>query len=674
MKKTALIYALWEKNLAILQHYLQGKTRVVLVPNFLATDALKKLVQASGSQLHILPTDGSARCPDAANALQIYFQGGTASIGMADDAVSQQLLAGIAEDVAKDLPVLQGWLGALDALSDEYGIEVTVLNEDVMRDSKMLALWSKAKGIPVLHVAHGTGLNRDYGGDAVASDHVAVPSQRSAEYFQDMGMPPEQIHVVGNPHWDVLAGMVANRALNRTKLAEIYQLSPTAQWIVWGSTWNAYLSALDNRDFTEQAVQACVAMAALKKAGVTNTMLIFKDRLVDVLKGVTFEQMRDRFMAIAAENDVADQVRYVVDDARHWAACGDVVVSYNSNFAIEAVLSDTPSINLVTDFTAVASGGFGVDDGVLVLEFRDIPATLERLCRDALFRAKVVAAAASRKTYYNAGSDGQSARRTAELIGRCARKIENAAPDYVWQQYLDVEAADVTAAYHTVGRPDLVAMYTNNPAVALDIGCAAGSTGALIKQRFPASQVWGIETNRAAADVARQKLDRVLVGKFEDFDLEQEGIAKGSLDAVLLADVLEHIYNPWDVMVKLRPYMSGTGQLVLSIPNVRNLMMMDELSKGNWTYASQGLLDITHIRFFTFKEVLKFCRETGYRVINTRNALDLRLESFWHQNEKSATTTINTDRLTFKDVTRDELLELCTVQFYVLIEKDPLQG
>jgi 2-polyprenyl-3-methyl-5-hydroxy-6-metoxy-1,4-benzoquinol methylase len=244
---------------------------------------------------------------------------------------------------------------------------------------------------------------------------------------------------------------------------------------------------------------------------------------------------------------------------------------------------------------------------------------------------------------------------------------------FVWQQYLDAASTDVAAAYHTAGRPDLAAMYTNNPALILDVGCAAGSTAALMKQMFPGSRAWGIEMNRAAASLAQAKLDRVLVGKFEDFDLEREGIAKGTLDAVLLADVLEHMYNPWNVMVTLRPFMSPIGQLLLSIPNVRNLLLMDELSKGNWSYAEAGLLDITHIRFFTFKEIHRFCRETGYRVIRTQNAIDLRLEPFFKQHRGVALSDVNAGRMTFKNVTPDELVELCTVQFYFLLERDPTQ-
>ena len=671
MKKTALIYALWEKNLAVLQVYLQTRSRVVLVPDYFATDALRKMVEASGSELCVLPMGGSEQCVDAAEAVVEAMRQGPKAIGLQDDTLSHQITYAVAEDVAREMPVIQAWLKQLDNLADQYDVEITVLNEDVMRDGKVLALWSRHHQVPVLQLAHGTGMGRDYIGESILSDHIAVPSQRSAEYFQDLGMPANHIHVVGNPHWDMIAGLVLKRDEVRATLAQTYQLSLSGQWIVWASTWNASLSALDDRDIVNQMVHACQTMAALKISGLRDVTLIFKDRLVH---GFTYEQMQGEFIKVATALGVAEHVRYVTDDARYWAACGDVVISYDSNISLEAVLANVPAINLITEFGAIAGGSFGADDGVLSLNAEDLVTVLLPLCTDAAFRQQVIEAASTRKEYFHAGADGQSAMRLADLIGRCARQTEGSSLNFVWQKYLDFEHSDVGEAYHTIGRQDLANMYTNSPHIALDIGCAAGSNGLLIKQRFPQSQVWGIETNRAAAALAQQKLDKVLVGMFEDFDLEREGIAKGSLDAVLLADVLEHMYNPWDVMVKLRPFMSETGQLVLSIPNVRNMVLMDDLSKGNWTYRPAGLLDITHIRFFTYKEVLRFCRETGYRVIKTLNAIDPRLDDLLKKSQGSLPGNIETERLVFKNVTPAEMLEMCSLQFYVLLEKDPLQG
>lgn len=64
----------------------------------------------------------------------------------------------------------------------------------------------------------------------------------------------------------------------------------------------------------------------------------------------------------------------------------------------------------------------------------------------------------------------------------------------------------------------------------------------------PACQIIGIEPDEGAAKLAAQSLDRVLCGKFEDFNLESEGIALGSVDTVVAADVLEHMYDPWHAM------------------------------------------------------------------------------------------------------------------------------
>ena len=146
-------------------------------------------------------------------------------------------------------------------------------------------------------------------------------------------------------------------------------------------------------------------------------------------------------------------------------------------------------------------------------------------------------------------------------------------------------------------------------------------------------------------------------------------MAVGSLDAVVLADVLEHMYNPWDVMVKIHRYLSPQGQVLLSVPNVRNLALMDDLAKGNWTYAKEGLLDITHIRFFTLRELLKFCQETGYKVVNKMNALDGRLQDIFNRAQGSLPCNIETERMVIKNVTHDEMLEMCSLQFYLLLEK-----
>jgi O-antigen biosynthesis protein len=96
----------------------------------------------------------------------------------------------------------------------------------------------------------------------------------------------------------------------------------------------------------------------------------------------------------------------------------------------------------------------------------------------------------------------------------------------------------------------------------LDIGCASGLFGAFTKEKYPDARVVGIEVNRAAAASARDRIDYVLEGKIEDVDFASAGITPGSIDTVIAADVLEHMYDPWHVMVKLKKYLTPDAQFI----------------------------------------------------------------------------------------------------------------
>ena len=236
---------------------------------------------------------------------------------------------------------------------------------------------------------------------------------------------------------------------------------------------------------------------------------------------------------------------------------------------------------------------------------------------------------------------------------------------YAWQTSLNLANAPVTP-YQQHFNPKLLDVLTHAPRVLLDVGCSSGNLGAHVKKLHPTCRTIGIEPNRATADIAAQNLDQVLCGKFEDLVLEDQGIAHGSVDTVILADVLEHMYDPWAAMVKLKPYLSTDAQIILSIPNTRHLWLMQNLlDKGMWTYAEKGLLDITHIRFFTFKEIVDFLMQTGYRMELVNRFLDAGLVPFYEQNKSNLETTVRFGRMVLEKVTPQELAELCTWQFFI---------
>ena len=103
--------------------------------------------------------------------------------------------------------------------------------------------------------------------------------------------------------------------------------------------------------------------------------------------------------------------------------------------------------------------------------------------------------------------------------------------------------------------------------------------------------------------------------------------------------------------------------MLASIPNVRNLWLINELLAGKWAYEPAGLLDITHIRFFTRKSICEMFEQTGYRIDALGVNLDHRIPAVQAPDQERFDVT--TDRVVLKQVSAEDLLELRAVQFLV---------
>ena len=238
-------------------------------------------------------------------------------------------------------------------------------------------------------------------------------------------------------------------------------------------------------------------------------------------------------------------------------------------------------------------------------------------------------------------------------------------PQFAWQTCLDVKHRDAHIYDHHFN-PALLEELAHPPRILLDIGCASGLLCKAVKSGNPSCRTIGVEADEANAKLAAQNLDQVLCGKFEDINLESAGIALGSVDTVVAADVLEHMYDPWHVMTGLKPYLSKDAQIILSIPNTRNLGLLKALlDDGRWTYTEIGLLDITHIRFFTLREIDAFLTQTGYRLEHVNFIIDPKFEQFCAQNMDKAEVNLRVGRISVERLTQKELAELCSWQFFI---------
>jgi trans-aconitate methyltransferase len=144
----------------------------------------------------------------------------------------------------------------------------------------------------------------------------------------------------------------------------------------------------------------------------------------------------------------------------------------------------------------------------------------------------------------------------------------------------------------------------------------------VLKNRLGCTVV-GIEIDRDAAALAEQYAERVIVGDAETIDYAAE-LAGEEFDVVLFADVLEHLKEPGDVLRRVRPFVAENGVVVASIPNIAHASVRLALLGGEFRYREWGLLDDTHLRFFTRASIQDLFEETGYAVTHwVRQRLDV---------------------------------------------------
>ena len=129
----------------------------------------------------------------------------------------------------------------------------------------------------------------------------------------------------------------------------------------------------------------------------------------------------------------------------------------------------------------------------------------------------------------------------------------------------------------------------------LDLGCGTGKLGEALKIRQECSVV-GIELNREAADLAEKSLDKVICDNLNRYD---PALSDRRYDCIVFADILEHLVNPWDVLKKFTAVLKEGGTIVASVPNLAHPRIIGQLQKGLFRYEPAGILDITHLRFFT---------------------------------------------------------------------------
>ena len=166
--------------------------------------------------------------------------------------------------------------------------------------------------------------------------------------------------------------------------------------------------------------------------------------------------------------------------------------------------------------------------------------------------------------------------------------------------------------YYSYERGEMLEFVPPHVRCVLDVGCGAGAFGSLLKKALGA-EVWGVEINETAAQSAGEKLDKVLTG---DINRMMAVIPEAYFDCVVFNDVLEHLVDPYTILLSMKKKLRRGGVIVCSLPNIRYYRQLRELVvHKQWKYQDAGILDRTHLRFFTERSIKDMFRNLDFELI-----------------------------------------------------------
>lgn len=180
----------------------------------------------------------------------------------------------------------------------------------------------------------------------------------------------------------------------------------------------------------------------------------------------------------------------------------------------------------------------------------------------------------------------------------------------------DKRYSEKKTVYYGQAREEILDFIPQKVQRTLDVGCSGGNFSNLLLERNICEEAHGIEPFEEAYLQAKEKLQKVYFSTVEE---ALPKIENNYYDLIFFNDVLEHLINPDEILKNFKSKLKDDGHIICSIPNVRFIKnLYTTVINKDWEYVDSGVLDKTHLRFFTKKSMLRMFNHCGYEVVSCK--------------------------------------------------------
>lgn len=264
-----------------------------------------------------------------------------------------------------------------------------------------------------------------------------------------------------------------------------------------------------------------------------------------------------------------------------------------------------------------------------------------------------------------------------KLSGRIEKELGRISPP-LYLAYLREEEGDedngvfecTLSPYYLNTRPEVHHILKENLGQrglsrTLEVGCASGLFSFELKKKGIAEKVFGVETDYQVSKIASLYLDDVIHGDIEKLELP---FPQGYFDGMFFLDVLEHLVDPWATLKKMKKYLKDDALVVMSIPNIRHHSIINNLVLGRWEYEEEGILDRTHLRFFTLSGMVKMIDEAGLKVKDIRRIFTQEYNRIKNLIAPGKKQNIDIGTCVLKNQSKEDIEDIFTYQYIIVAE------